>query len=262
MQNFLISMYVFLSHDVDWRRQGPTKEHILARKERFDNNVIKNLDKQNPYYNIQDIMEIEEKFGVKSTFFFRTIYENGNFVDYEDDIKSLIEGGWEVGLHCDPSSVDDIEKLRNEKSKLEELAKTKLQGNRVHHLKFTTKLPKMLKSLGFSYDSSLRSSKDKIDKTEMGFQNLDGLVEFPVTLMDAYLFTYMKLEEKQIIPTFKQTLDYARKNDSKVITVIWHDNVLKMIGGRKYKDIVEFLASEEDVLICKGVDLVSIINKI
>ncbi len=118
----------------------------------------------------------------------------------------------------------------------------------------------MLKELGFSYDSSVRNSKDKIDKTEMGFQNLDGLVEFPVTLMDAYLFTYMKLEEKQIIPTFKQTLDYARKNDSKVITVIWHDNVLKMIGGRKYRDIVEFLASQKDVKICRGADLASIVK--
>lgn len=233
----------------------------MARKERFDNNVIKNLDKQNPYYNIPEIMKIEEKFGVKSTFFFRTMYENGNFEDYEDDIKSLVDGGWEVGLHCDPSSVDDIEKLRKEKEKLEGLTKTKLQGNRVHYLKFTKKLPKMLNDLGFLYDSSIRNSKDKIDKSEMGFQNFDGLIEFPVTLMDAYLFTYMKLEEKQIIPTFKQTLDYARKNDSKVITIIWHDNVLKMIGGRMYKDIVEFLASQKDVKICRGIDLASIVKK-
>jgi peptidoglycan/xylan/chitin deacetylase (PgdA/CDA1 family) len=253
-------MYVFLSHDVDWRRQGPSKEHVMARKERFDSIVIKNLDKQNLYYNIPEIMEIEEKFGVKSTFFFRTMYENGDFEDYEDDIKSLVDGGWEVGLHCDPSSVDDIEKLRKEKEKLEGLTKTKLEGNRVHYLKFTKKLPKMLKDLGFSYDSSVRTSKDKIDKSDMGFQNFEGLIEFPVTLMDAYLFTYMKLEEKQIIPTFKQTIDYARKNDSKVITVIWHDNVLKMIGGRKYKDIVEFLTSQKDVKICRGTDLASIVK--
>lgn len=253
-------LYVFLSHDVDWRRQGPSKEHIMARKERFDDSVIKNLDKQNPYYNIPDIMEIEERFGVKSTFFFRTLYENGDFTDYEDDIKSLMDGGWEIGLHSDPSSVDDIEKLRKEKTKLEELTKTKLQGNRVHYLKFNKNLPKMLKDLGFSYDSSIRNSKDKIDKSEMGFENLDGLIEFPVTLMDAYLFTYMKLKESQVISTFKQTLEYARKNNSRVITVIWHDNVLKMIGGRMYKDIVEFLASE-DIKVCRGIDLVPIVTK-
>jgi peptidoglycan/xylan/chitin deacetylase (PgdA/CDA1 family) len=251
-------MYVFLSHDVDWRRQGPSKEHIMARKARFDASVISNLDRQNPYYNIPEIMEIEERFGVKSTFFFRTMYENGDFTDYEDDIRTLVDGGWEVGLHSDPSSVDDIEKLRAEKENLEKLTKTKLKGNRVHYLKFTKKLPKMLKDLGFLYDSSLRNSKDKIDKSEMGFQNLDGLVEFPVTLMDAYLFTYMKLEEDKIIQTIKQTLDYARKTDSKVITIIWHDNVLKMIGGRKYKDIVEFFASQNDLKIYKGADLASI----
>ena len=27
--------YIFLSHDVDWRRQGPPIEHVLARKDRF-----------------------------------------------------------------------------------------------------------------------------------------------------------------------------------------------------------------------------------
>jgi len=28
--------YIFLSHDVDWRKQGPPLEHILSRKDRFE----------------------------------------------------------------------------------------------------------------------------------------------------------------------------------------------------------------------------------
>ena len=110
--------YVFLSHDVDWRKQGPKIEHILSRKDRFDESVIQELPK-NPYNNFQEYMELEEKFGIRSTFFFRTNYENGNFLDYENEILDLKNGGWEIGLHTDPSSISDITKIEKEKSDLE-----------------------------------------------------------------------------------------------------------------------------------------------
>jgi peptidoglycan/xylan/chitin deacetylase (PgdA/CDA1 family) len=41
-------------------------------------------------------MEIEEKYNTKSTFFFRTQYENGDYRDYHDDIKKLKKEGWEI----------------------------------------------------------------------------------------------------------------------------------------------------------------------
>ncbi len=254
--------YIFLSHDVDWRRQGAPIDHILARKDRFDKDTIENSAKINPYYNIPDYMAIEEKFGIRSTFFFRTNYENGNFEDYQDDICSLIKGGWEVGLHTDPSSVKDKAKILEEKTKLEKLTKTNLQGNRVHYLGFDDGLPKKLEELGFLYDSSTRSSKDKIDKSVMGHHKSGALIEFPITLMDAYMFTYMKINEEQIIPTFKQTLDYGRKAcpDFNIITVIWHDNVLKMKGGRMYEAILEYLTSQDDIIVKRGIDIAKMIS--
>ena len=70
--------YIFLSHDVDWRRQGPPVKHILERKDRFDSEIFTNTKPENLYRNIPEYMELEEKFGIRSTFFFRTLYENGN----------------------------------------------------------------------------------------------------------------------------------------------------------------------------------------
>ena len=87
-------LYIFLSHDVDWRKQGPEKEHIIARKDRFEDTVFKKVNQENLYYNFLEIMDLEEKFGVKSTFFFRTHYENGNYLDYEKEITSLMDGNW------------------------------------------------------------------------------------------------------------------------------------------------------------------------
>jgi len=254
---------IFLSHDVDWRKQGPSLDHVIARKDRFEKSLMEKAVTTNLYYNIPEYMKIEEKFGVRSTFFFRTNYEDGRLEDYHDDIKLLIKGSWEVGLHCDPSSINDIKKIQEEKTKLEKITKTKLEGNRVHFLKFNIDLPKKLQKLGFVYDSTYRSTKDRINSLEMGFTNYDRLIEFPVTIMDAYLFTYMKINENNLISIFKKTLEQSRNHNSdfNIITINWHENVLRMKGGRMYEKILEFLSSQEDVKMFKGIDLVKFIKE-
>ena len=90
--------FVFLSHDVDWRRSGPPRQHILDRRDRFDESVLENLDSANPYDNFDEIMSIEERHGCRSTFFFRTRYEGGDFREYRDQIRELEDSGWEIGL--------------------------------------------------------------------------------------------------------------------------------------------------------------------
>ena len=253
--------YIFLSHDVDWRRQGPPLEHILSRKDRFEAELFEKTKPEDLYRNIPDYMEIEEKFNVRSTFFFRTFYENGDVLDYEDDIKELQKSNWEIGLHTKPSSIDYLDKIRSEKEKLESITGRKIIGNRVHFLNYNLELLNKLEKLGFSYDSSLRHSKDKIDEKEMGYSKIDGIFEFPVTLMDAYLFTYMKIKEEKIISEFQKTLDIGRHlSEDNVISVIWHDNVLKMKGGRMYRQILEFLTAQDDVKIKRGIDLVKILK--
>ncbi|RZD44980.1 MAG: hypothetical protein CXT78_05700 [Thaumarchaeota archaeon] len=249
--------YVFLSHDVDWRKQGPGSEHILARKERFDQQLFKKTPLEKMYYNFPEFMEIEEKFGTKSTFFFRTTYENGNVFDYEDEIKLLNNEKWEIGLHLDPSSVNDIEKISKEKNIIEEIAHCKILGNRVHFLKTDKQLQEKLNKLGFIYDSSVKKIKDDY-KEDIGYYIQDKIIEFPITIMDAYLFTYMKIKEEKIISLFDDVLEYSRKINSEfnIISLLWHDNVLKMKGGRMYSKILEFLSSQEDVVLCNGIELV------
>jgi peptidoglycan/xylan/chitin deacetylase (PgdA/CDA1 family) len=254
--------YIFLSHDVDWSLHGPSKGHIMARRDRFDQETLRKVDIQNPYHNINDYVTIEDKFGIRSTFFFRTTYEAGKLADYESDIQTLSEGGWEIGLHCNPSSIENLQGMYEEKKELESLMKGVVKANRSHYLAYSDRLPTILNKLGFIYDSSLRKSMDKIDYTAMGYLLQDEIIEFPVTLMDAYLFTHMHVTEDKILKVFRYALDCGRKynNFFNVITVIWHANVLKMKGGRKYQDILEYLLSQEDVKIAKGVQLADIIT--
>ena len=105
----------------------------------------------------------------------------------------------------------------------------------------------------------------------MGYYKYNNnLIEFPITLMDAYMFTYMKIKENRIIETFESTLNYGRnlirhcnhkQKDFNIITVVWHDNVLKMKGGRMYKEILQYLTSQDDVNIHRGIDLAEMISK-
>jgi hypothetical protein len=222
--------YVFLSHDVDWSLQGPGRDHILARRDRFDQETIRNIDIQNPYNSINDYIAIEEKFGARSTFFFRTNYENGKLVDYEQDIQTLLRGGWEIGLHCDQASVDNFDS--------------------------------MYRLAGFIYDSSVVESKNRISNNTRGYFLLKNVIEFPITIMDAYMFTYMHISEDKIINTFMYALDCSRKYNKifNIITMVWHANVLKMKGGRKYKDILEYLSCQEDVKLVNGIELAKIVN--
>src|SRR6476469_6137575 len=169
-----------MSHDVDWRRQGAPIDHIVSRKDRFDPKIVQDINIKNPYYNIPDYMHLEEKYNTRSTFFFRTIYENGNYMDYEEDIKTLYKSGWEIGLHYDPNSINDYAKISNEKKKLEEITKSSIKANRSHYLTFNNKLPTILNNLGFLYASSYKKSKDKIDKEDMGYKIIDDIIEFPV----------------------------------------------------------------------------------
>jgi len=256
--------HIFLSHDVDWSYDGPSKDHILQRKDRFDEKLFEITPIDKLYRNFSEYMEIEEKYDVRSTFFFRTQYENGNYKDYQDDIKKLINGGWEVGLHIDPSSIRDIEKIKKEKINLEKLTNSKIYGNRVHYLSNDTQLPKKLSELDFVYDSSNRKTKDSISSEDMGYQKIDDVFEFPVTLMDAYLFTYMNISEEKIVSIVEKTLNSCRQLDSdfNIMTILWHDNVLKMKRGRIYPKILEFLASQDDVIMCNGIELANKIKKL
>ena len=254
--------YIFLSHDVDWRFEGPTKEHILKRKDRFDEKLFENTPFNKLYHNFSEYMKIEEKFNAKSTFFFRTQYENGDYMDYKKDIKELINGGWEIGLHTDPSSVSDIKKIEEEKNYLEKLTNSKIVGNRVHYLSNDKELQKKLSELNFVYDSSIKKTKNHY-KDDLGYFIKDNIIEFPISIMDAYLFTHMQIKEEKIISIIKQTLDYSRKINSEfnIVSILWHDNVLKMKGGRMYSKILEFLSSQDDVVMCKGIELSNKIRK-
>ena len=179
-----MTKYVFLSHDVDWSLKGPSKQHILDRRDRFDPSILENLDSVNPYDNFNELMTLEEKHGCHSTFFFRTKYENGDFQEYKNQINELEQSGWEIGLHLDPSSIHSMDEIKKEYADLSSITTKKIVGNRVHYLAYDDFLLSKLKKLGFQYDSSLKHSKNTLVDSDFGFYSKE-IIQFPITVMDA-----------------------------------------------------------------------------
>jgi peptidoglycan/xylan/chitin deacetylase (PgdA/CDA1 family) len=250
-------MHVFISHDVDWPKQGPGARHILARKERFDEEIIGRVVREdfNPYYGIPRILEIEETVGVRSTFFFRPLYDDGITIAaaYKDDLKELKNGHWEVGAHINQAS--SLRSIAEEKRTIEKLLGSEIMGSRVHYLRIRQDDLPLLRKAGFLYDSSLVFSKDKVDVRNTGYSNLKGLIEFPITFMDAYLFTYLGLTEEKVVQFVMSSLgEFMQQSSVKLVTILWHDNAILMRGGRAYSTLLENLVSLKSVKVIRGID--------
>ncbi|MEM3615924.1 MAG: hypothetical protein QXX09_04660 [Candidatus Methanomethylicia archaeon] len=250
---------VLLTHDVDWPLHGPGVEHILARRDRFSYETILKVvgEGYNPYFNIPELLSFEETYGVRSTFFFRCMYDDGTSIEpYKEILKELVNGGWEVGVHINDAST--LESIMSEKRIVESVAGTSIFGSRVHNLNIEFKNLPLLHKADLKYDSSITFNKHDIDFRNTGYLIINGLIVFPITIMDAYLFTYMRIPEDKIIDVVDKALNAAVERI--YMTILWHDCSLKMRGGRMYPKILEFLASKDNLEIVRGIDAYRIVR--
>lgn len=267
-------IFVLLSHDVEWDKDGAPISHILARKDRFDEDILKNLERKNPYQNISEMLEIEDKFGLRSTFFFRTYVQDSkhppppyDVSKYRSMIRSMLSKGWEVGLHSDMTSHDSLERLTEEKNELEDTAGTKIFGNRVHFTlgkTLNTPLFHNLRKLGFKYDSSIKYEREKVTRKDFGYFSKEGITVFPITLMDALIFYYNAKSEADVLKIIRHAVNDCKrlhKKEQRIITILWHDCSLKMKYGRKYPDVLEYLTSQKNLCVKRCIDLANIIER-
>ncbi|MCI0557601.1 MAG: hypothetical protein MN733_03840 [Nitrososphaera sp.] len=248
-----------MTHDIDYPIHGPGKSHILQRRERFSAETIRRVETEgyNPYYGIPEIISLEERWGVRSTFFFRPYYDDGSPVDqYKQVMRELARGGWEIGVHVNNAEL--MSTVMKEKAAVEYTANIRLKGSRVHYLKIRHPDLAILEHSGLEYDSSVCFNKSHLeDRRNYGYFKMGNLVEFPITIMDAYMFTYMNVQEDAILKAVDRALTMAEG----FMTILWHDSCLKMKRGRAYKDVLAYLAARPDVEIMRGIDALELLRK-
>jgi peptidoglycan/xylan/chitin deacetylase (PgdA/CDA1 family) len=113
-----------------------------------------------PWLGIKEIIDLEEEYCAKSTFFVLSLDSGDRDSSYHvEDIASelteAVELGWEVGLHGGYGTYCNFERLLSEKRSLEGILGKGIAGYRSHYLQF--KVPEtwaLLSRAGFSYDST------------------------------------------------------------------------------------------------------------
>lgn len=257
---------ICLTHDVDeivppWTHTIFASVHSLGpgRWKELQNNLFWRLrgNHSSPYCNFNEIMDIEEKYGAKSSFYFlatpidikRYRYDIASF---EEEIREISDRGWEVGLHGGVYSFDNFENIHEEKQTLERCLKKKVAGYRNHYLRFL--VPDswvILENLGFLYDTTYGYND------RMGFRNgmchpfypynansdqFLTIVEIPLVIMDGTLHSWKGNFERKW-ERVKYFIDVTKKNHG-VITVIWHSNSFncsfKRDWARMYEKILQY----------------------
>ena len=247
---------VCLTHDVDEIRKTYQylTQAVRGLKDRRLSKTMYQLrsfftDKipgRNPYWTFEEIMRLEEKLGVRSTFYFlketakvdifkpSTWHHYARRYDFKEPkvaniIRKLSSNGWEIGLHGSYESYQDKEKLKYEKKELEDVLGKKVSGIRQHHLNL--KIPETWEyqeEAGFEYDTSLGFKGGKGIGFRWGtcfpfhpFNNgrMMSILEIPVTIMDISV-TPDRNGWRRCLEIINTVEEFGG-----VLTLLWHHTV-------------------------------------
>jgi peptidoglycan/xylan/chitin deacetylase (PgdA/CDA1 family) len=196
-----------------------------------------NGKQHSPYINFKEIMDIEEKFGAKSSFYFMTAEKDPvrfryNIEDAQSYMGDIVDRGCEVGLHGGYYSYNNYENIVLEKQQLEAALGRSVIGFRNHYLRLKiSESWEMLSRAGFKYDTTLGFNN------VVGFRNgmchpfrpckaEDGrvldILEIPLNIMDVALIGQAG-SFRQAWEISKQILDTGEKYNG-IITLLWHNN--------------------------------------
>ena len=244
-----IKSYQCLTHAIKSIGSGNLKKaayHLLSWKKRKE-----------VYWNIDKIIEIEQKYNVKSTFFF--LNESFPFKLYKpsswklalgrydinekkitETIKYLDSNGWEIGLHGSFESYKNLRLLRKEKVSIEKILEHEVYGIRQHYLNLTDYTWKIQHTIGFKYDSSWGYTRNigyKDNKIEPFKPISNNFIVFPLAIMDS---CYMNKINR--LDSLRNIIDKTIENDA-ILVVNWHTNKFneKEFPGFKsaYVDLIE-----------------------
>jgi peptidoglycan/xylan/chitin deacetylase (PgdA/CDA1 family) len=263
---------VCLTHDID--RLYKTKalkgydifQNIHKRNfSKVMHSFLELRSKKTPWWNFSDIMDLEEKYGAKSSFYFM-VQDPGDY-EYSYDIEDcdtilgeLSDGGWEVGLHGGCNMFNNPAEIKEKKQRLEKILQKNVIGYRNHYLRF--QVPdtwEHLHSTMFHYDTTYGYADCIGFRNGMCYPfkpyNLStnreiDILEIPINIMDTTLSHYMKLDFDKGLEMTKRLIDTVAKCHG-VVTLLWHNNSIIDKEGSIYECILKY-CSEKNAWMTSG----------
>jgi peptidoglycan/xylan/chitin deacetylase (PgdA/CDA1 family) len=257
---------VCLTHDIDTIYQSLFSKGLNAcrafRKQDYSRTITtigQMRSRKIPLYNFSAIMDLEEKYDAKSTFFFMA--ENPGEQDYSYDVEdigpeigNIVDQGWEVGLHGGHGTYLDPRHMRQKKERLEKVTGKPVLGYRNHYLRF--RVPdtwEYLSQAGFAYDATFGYADC------VGFRNgmchpfkpynlntnreID-IVEIPLAIMDGTLFNYMRMDTGKAWDMIKRLIDTIEKYHG-VLTILWHNTYMEGENLELYEKILNYCGNRK-----------------
>ena len=258
-----------LTHDTDRPHKRLHQALFYALGERNPEH-LRSILGDDPYWQFEEIMALEEDLGVRSAFYFLDGTHLGRLLreapgrlaepaawiqhlgryDVESPaivevIRTLAAGGWEVGLHGSYYTADDPDGLRREKARIERVLDAPVIGGRQHYLNLS--IPETWRhhvAIGLQYDATLGSGTDY--GFRYGYEPLrpfadEPFVVFPLTLMEQAL-PDPGTDFDAAWNVCRGLLEEAAANDA-TMTVLWHPryfNEAEFPGYRRlYRRLVE-----------------------
>lgn len=254
-----------LTHDVD--RPYYTYQSVAdAVRRRSATPLRRAVTGPNPYWQFDRIVDLESELGVRSSCYFlrepplwrmggpRAWLDPTNWVEHlgrydvaapalADAVRTLDEGGWEVGLHGSRRAHRDRDRLAAEKRRLETVLGHEVAGCRHHHLALSAATWAHQRDVGLRYDATLGSA------TSVGFAHGyaplrpadDDFLVFPLTAMEVALPDPGD-DFAGAAAACDRLCEEAASNDA-VATVLWHPRYFSEFAfpgyRRLYRHLVE-----------------------
>jgi len=274
---------VCLTHDIDILYKTKVGK-VLAALYNFHNShfsaclhsLVQMRSKKIPWWNFSDIMELEERYGAKSSFYFMVQDPGDPYYPYDNhytyDIKDcetiigeLSDGGWEVGLHGGHTAYNDPVEIRKKKQRLEKVLNKNVVGYRNHFLRF--RVPDTWEHLhrtGFRYDATLGYADcigfrngmcHPFKPYNLTKQGEIDILEIPLTLMDKTLNLYMKLDANRAWEMTKRLIDTVEMYHG-TLTILWHNTCFFGDQRKFYEKILKY-CREKNAWMTSGEEIVT-----
>jgi peptidoglycan/xylan/chitin deacetylase (PgdA/CDA1 family) len=196
------------------------------------------LFRKDPYWNFKELLELEDRLGLCSTWFMleKTRLDNSRYYFHQPRIRKLIaqleEAGHEIGIHGTLESSTSASSATEGLLALEAITGNPVRGNRQHYLKYQhPETTRIIANSSLEYDASLgfaehigfRNSYAKPFRL-YDFENEQAYStwELPLAAMDVSMTDYMGLSPEGIQEALGRLLGEIKKFGG-MLGLLWHN---------------------------------------
>ena len=252
---------VCLTHDVD-NIERPM-EHVMKVKDRFSKTDFDKAQRGrlSLYDNFELIRRKEAEEGFRSSFYLMSA--NYPLERVRPTARRLDAKGWEVGLHGDFGTHDSGAEMERAVKRLTDGVGVRPRGLREHYLKFDfSKSWRVFEDAGFDYDSTPGNTDRLGFKLGLAtpFHPPDEewkpmrILELPLSLMDTTLWGYLKKGEDEGFDDVMGLMDMAEQVEG-LFTLLWHQESVRMKGGRIYWRVLRALGRRKRIFVGSGAEV-------